>query len=53
MAKVDLELLKELTKKHPNDYEFGREMRKFINRVNITKKRTIDGKQSKRDGQPS
>ena len=36
--------LKELTKKYPNDYEFGREMRKFINRVNITKKRTIDGK---------
>jgi hypothetical protein len=53
MAKVDLELLKELTKKYPNDFEFGREMRKFINRVNISKKRTIDGKQSKRDGQPS
>jgi len=38
MAKVSIELIKEMIKKHPNDSELGKEIRKFFNKIKTQEK---------------
>lgn len=33
MAKVSVDLIKDLIKKYPNDSELGKEVRKFFNKI--------------------
>jgi hypothetical protein len=37
MAKVSIDLIKEMIKKHPNDIELGKEVRKFFNKIKTEK----------------
>lgn len=53
MAKIDIETLKELIKKYPNDADLGREIRNFLNKITIEKNENLNGDESKRDGKPS
>lgn len=38
MAKISLELIKEMVKKNPNDSDLGKEVRKFFNKIKTDQK---------------
>jgi len=39
MAKISIDLIKEMIEKHPNDLVLGREVRKFFNKIQVEKQK--------------
>jgi hypothetical protein len=41
MAKLKVETIKELVKKYPNDIDLGKEIRKFLNKIETKKVKSL------------
>jgi hypothetical protein len=41
MGKISIETIKEWVKENPNDFELGKKVRSFINKIHLNKKNKI------------